>query len=71
MNCPNPKCKNKNTNVRDVRIYQTFKHRLRHCPICGTIFQTSEKLIEGTIIECNYEPLQEQLPFFKKKDEGK
>lgn len=71
MKCPNPKCESKETHVKTVRIYMTFKHRIRSCPRCGTTFQTQEYLIPDTVVECNFEPLQRELPFFQtnKKEE--
>jgi transcriptional regulator NrdR family protein len=66
MHCPNQKCKNKETRVREVLVYQTFKYRVRMCPVCGTFFQTHENYVEDSIVLCNYEPLQAELPFFAK-----
>lgn len=64
MNCPNQKCRAKETRVKEVTVYKTFKYRIRFCPNCGTTFQTHEKIIEDSIVECNFEPLQKELPFF-------
>lgn len=65
MRCPNPDCGSKITQVESVIVYMTFKHRNRMCKVCGTTFQTSETIMPGTVILCEYEPLQEQLSFFK------
>ena len=46
MNCPNQKCRAKETRVKEVTVYKTFKYRIRFCPNCGTTFQTHEKIIE-------------------------
>lgn len=67
MICPNNKCKSKETRVKEVVIYSTFKYRIRMCPRCGTTFQTHEKIIADTIVECNFEPLQQEFPFYKDK----
>lgn len=72
MNCPNTKCGWKETRVKEVVPYKTFKYRIRMCPRCGTTFQTHEKIIQDTIVECNFEPLQAEFPFFKgEKDKNK
>ena len=65
MNCPNTNCNFKETRVKEVVAYKTFKYRIRMCPRCGTTFQTHEKIITDTIVECNFEPLQAEFPFFK------
>jgi hypothetical protein len=69
--CVNPKCKYGETRVKSVVVYRTFKYRIRWCPRCGTTFQTHEFLIPDTVVECNFEPLQAELDFFKpnKKEE--
>lgn len=71
MKCPNKKCGYKGTRVREVVIYSTFKYRVRICPNCGTLFQTHERIIDESIVLCNYEPLQEELPFYKVAKDSK
>jgi transcriptional regulator NrdR family protein len=65
MKCP--VCKSPKNRVKDVRIYETFKHRYRQCVICGSEWQTTETIIPDTLVECNYEPLQQHFLFFKSK----
>ncbi len=59
MRCP--ECGHNNMSVNgSVKEFRSINHRYLSCNVCGTIFQTKEEIIDGTVKSKFYSEYKEE-----------